>query len=266
DSNAAALLGSVITLVSLASIFVGLRLYVRQRITRNLSWDDWTMLSAMIMTLVTGIIMCVMTRFGLGSHIWGIGRQHLLDYFFGYYLTSIFYNAALGFLKAALLLQYIRFFSPGMKKVALIGMVIISMWSIALVFASIFNCTPVEGFWNGNINSKCIAQYPFHYVSSTGNIITGFFIFALPIPILWRLALPLPQRLSLAGVYVLGFFTWAISVVRITFMTSGADRTYEHIGPFIWTAAELCCGIIASCLPTLQPFLAKWVPALRNSS
>lgn len=81
----------------------------------------------------------------------------------------------------------------------------ISAWSIALVFISIFNCIPIEGFWKKTTPAQCIPNLPLWYVNAGGNIITDVIIFALPIPIVWKLKMPGAQRLSLIAVFGLGF-------------------------------------------------------------
>jgi hypothetical protein len=41
---------------------------------------------------------------------------------------------------------------------------------------------------------------------------------------------------------------------------SSSDPSWENIGAAIWSAIELNTSIICSCLPTLRPLLAKWMP------
>ncbi|KAH8892476.1 hypothetical protein GQ53DRAFT_604126, partial [Thozetella sp. PMI_491] len=265
DSRVGTLLSGVIALMAVTTLFVGLRVYIRHQITHSLWWDDWTMLIALAFTIMTGIDMCIMVKFGGGSHIYTLANQTIKDYFLCFYLSIVFYNAGLGVIKISLLLQYYRIFSHHMRRITLIAMGIIGMWCTALVLTSIFSCTPIEGFWNKDIEARCIPQIPQWYINAAGNIATDLFIFALPIPVLWKLKLPLSQRLSLVGVFGIGFFTCTISVIRISFLSLGDDTTYENVGPAIWSIAELSCGIIGSCLPTLRPVVVRLFPFLGGS-
>lgn len=70
---------------------------------------------------------------------------------------------------------------------------------------SVFDCRPIEGFWKLNIPSVCVPSLPMWYVNAAGNIATDVIIFALPIPVVWKLQMPRTQRLSLVGVFCLGF-------------------------------------------------------------
>ncbi len=48
DNKVSIVLGVVTFLLCLTTTFVGLRLYIRHRITNSLWWDDWTMLGALV--------------------------------------------------------------------------------------------------------------------------------------------------------------------------------------------------------------------------
>jgi hypothetical protein len=120
-------------------------------------------------------------------------------------MSIIFYYAGLGAVKLAIMLQYLRVFAVKMRKITIWAMVIISGWSLSLVFVSIFTCHPVAGFWDKDIGATCIPNLPLWYINAGGNIITDAFIFILPLPVLWKLKLPKIQRLQLIGVFCLGF-------------------------------------------------------------
>lgn len=109
---------------------------------------------------------------------------------------------------------------------------IICIWSAVVTFTAIFPCSPVRGFWDKNINAVCIPTLPLWYCNAAGNstfhdflaalsfpssfhkitnfdmrckVITDIIIFTLPIPVVWKLQMPRRERLSLCGVFCLGF-------------------------------------------------------------
>lgn len=122
-----------------------------------------------------------------------------------FYISLIFYYISLGLIKLAILLQYYPLVAVKSKVLMIVIIVGICAWSIALVFTSIFGCIPVEAFWKPNIQAKCIPNLPLWYINAGGNIITDIIIFALPLPIVWKLKMPNAQRISLIAVFGLGF-------------------------------------------------------------
>lgn len=167
--------------------------------------------------------------------------------------------------------------------------VTISVWSLVIVFIAIIPCRPVSGFWKTEIDAACIPTLPLWYINAAGNIITDIIIFALPIPVVWKLKMPRTERLSLIGVFCLGFLsvptfaptsnfasepstetfgsTCTISVVRIDFLNVGSDFTYNNIAPAGWSLGELCAGLTCACLPTLRPLLFRVVtPTLKRAT
>lgn len=122
-----------------------------------------------------------------------------------FYFSILFYYVSLGFIKLAILLQYFPLVAVKSKTLMIIITVGTCCWSIALVFTSIFSCVPIEGFWKPSVPAKCIPNLPLWYINAGGNILTDIIIFALPIPIVWKLKMPCPQRASLVIVFGLGF-------------------------------------------------------------
>ncbi len=167
-------------------------------------------------TLGTGIDMCIMTKFGLGYHIDTLTPDQLTSYFIvsgggerarrlplskannrhqAFYLSIVMYNVGLGAIKISILLQYYRIFASRMRRVTVAAMAVVGAWSVALVLISIFTCHPIAAFWDKTIaGGTCIPSLPQWYINAAGNIATDLFIFALPIPVLWRLQLPRSQR------------------------------------------------------------------------
>ena len=72
------------------------------------------------------------------------------------------------------------------------------------ILVTVFQCVPVSGYWNKKIPAKCINDDQFFISSSIVNIITDFFLILLPIPYIWRLHRTTPQKIALAGIFILG--------------------------------------------------------------
>ncbi|KAH9887486.1 hypothetical protein F4778DRAFT_429298 [Xylariomycetidae sp. FL2044] len=266
DNKIGTLLGVEALLMSITTLFVASRVYCRFFLIKQAGPDDYMVLVALALVYCTGITQCVHVRDGLGRHIWDLtGPQQIINYFRTFYISIVFYNAGLLFVKMTFLLQYYRVFAVNkLRVVAIAAIVVIGCWSTSQVLVGIFICTPIAGFWDTTIPAKCIPNFPQFYINAGGNIITDVFIFFLPLPVLRSLNLPKTQRLFLIGIFSLGFFTCAISVIRIKYLKQGDDPSYENVEASIWSITELCSGVICSCMPTLRPIAVEWVPRLRT--
>ncbi|KAI5921680.1 hypothetical protein F4810DRAFT_712297 [Camillea tinctor] len=264
DNGANILIGVVCLVCSIATIAVALRFYTRSLIIGQIGADDYLVLVAWMLAIATGIAQCANTRDGLGKHIWDLeGPEEVSRYLKGFFLSIVFYNACLLFAKLTFLTQYYRVLTiKKMQIVLVIAMVVIGMWGASQVFLAIFLCNPVAGFWDSSPDARCIPTPLEWYINATGNIVTDITIFILPMPVLGHLNLPKAQRVMLIGIFSLGFFTCAISAIRIKYLKQGGDFTYENIGGSSWSITELCSGVTCACLPTLRPLASKWMPAL----
>ncbi|KAH9897266.1 hypothetical protein F4778DRAFT_793852 [Xylariomycetidae sp. FL2044] len=264
DNKANILVGVVCLVCSIATVAVGLRFYTRGIIIKQIGADDYLVLVAMLLALATGISQCINTRNGLGKHTWDLaGPQEIMDYLQGFYVSITLYNAGLMLVKLTFLMQYYRVLPvKKMRTICIVAMVIIGSWSLSQVLVGIFICDPIPGFWNSSLNAKCIPNLPQWYINAAGNIATDVAIFVLPLPVLGHLNLPKAQRLVLIGIFSLGFFTCAISVIRIKYLKQGGDFSYENVEGSSWSITELCSGVTCACLPTLRPLVSKWIPSL----
>ncbi|KAI1468734.1 uncharacterized protein F4812DRAFT_344533 [Daldinia caldariorum] len=265
DDRASILIGVVCLVCTIATTAVGLRFYTRSCILKQLGIDDYLILAALAFALATGVSQCTNTRNGLGKHVWNLGSDiQRSNYLKGFYVSITLYNTGLMFVKLAFLTQYYRLLATKkMRMILMIAMVLIGCWSMSQIAVGIFICDPISGFWE-NSTGSCIGNYPQWYINAAGNIATDIAIFVLPLPVLRHLHLPKAQRLVLIGIFSFGFFTCAISVIRIKFLQLGGDVSYENVEGSSWSITELCSGITCACLPTLRPLVSKWIPALSN--
>ncbi|CAK7226263.1 hypothetical protein SBRCBS47491_006172 [Sporothrix bragantina] len=261
DSRRGVIIGVISFILPFTTAVVLLRFYTRHYLSgRAVGADDWMMLVSLVLALVDGSTMLLMTTQGLGHHMWTLTAEQITTYNMYFYLSIVFYYACLGTVKTAILLQYLRVFAVKMRKITLVALVLIGLWSMALVLVSVLACRPIRGFWDKTVAAHCVPDLPQWYVNAAGNIATDVIIFTLPIPVLWRLNLPRSQRLSLIGIFCLGFFTCTISVIRITFLNLNGDDTYANVAAACWSIGELCCAIVCSSLPTLRPIFFRLLP------
>jgi len=152
-----------------------------------------------------------------------------------------------------------------MRRVIIAALTFVSLWSISQLLVTIFNCTPIEKFWLPQKPGTCIPNLPFWYINAAGNILTDVIVFVVPLPALGSLKLKRAQKIMLLGIFSLGFFTCAISIIRIQYLRLSPDVTWDNVESSCWSISELCSGIICACLPTLRPLLVKFMPSMGTS-
>jgi hypothetical protein len=122
--------------------------------------------------------------------------------------------------------------------------------------------SPISSYWNLlKVDRDCIPEGPPLITQTIFNVVTDFIIYVLPMPILFQLTLPSPQRIGLmvlfgvGGVIVVaGSFRayWVHAVLYDTY-----DVTWEGFNLWIWTAVETNVGVICGCIPSLKPLLFR---------
>lgn len=260
DSRVSTTIGVTVSTLSVASIAVVLRTYTRGWIIHQMGIDDYFAIFSLLFAYGTGITILCMIQFGLGTHVWMLENppRDIMLYLRAFYISIVLYCSGLFAIKMTFLFQYYRVFAvQSLRTVFIVVMVLVGGWSSSQVLLSIFVCTPIDGFWDSTVQAKCIPNFPPWYINAAGNILTDVAILALPFPLLGRLNLPRPQKLVLFGIFSLGFFTVAISVLRIKYLKLFEDFTWENVESASWSIAELCSGIICTCLPTLRPFVKR---------
>jgi hypothetical protein len=83
-------------------------------------------------------------------------------------------------------------------------MIAITTWNVGQLFAVVFTCYPIEGFWDRSIKANCQNQQLGVYLNAGGNLVTDICIILLPIPSLWHLNLPKSQKWAILGIFGIG--------------------------------------------------------------
>lgn len=81
---------------------------------------------------------------------------------------------------------------------------VLAFW-ICSVFVTVFQCDPVSGAWDFELqHKKCIPILKFFYVAASFNIITDLILCTAPLPLFWKLNIPLNERIMLCVLFGFG--------------------------------------------------------------
>ncbi|KAL8801732.1 MAG: hypothetical protein Q9182_004271 [Xanthomendoza sp. 2 TL-2023] len=177
------------------------------------------------------------------------------------------YRASITTAKIAILLLYLRVFTTELKKftiaVILIGSLILAT-GIATIVGSVLQCTPIAYSWDKTTPGRCINEVDFARYMAIPNVITGFAMLILPLPMVWRLKINVPQKIALTVTFLHGIIGFVASVVRLAILcepTETTDKNLMALSRTIWTLIEPANYIIVASLPTLRPILIRILPA-----
>ncbi|KAI4251343.1 MAG: hypothetical protein LQ352_004909 [Teloschistes flavicans] len=118
--------------------------------------------------------------------------------------------------------------------------------------------TPIHSFWDVGVPGHCINIDNFFIGSGSVNVVLDFIIFAMPIPLLWRLRTSFNQKLVLTLVFTVAGFVVIVSIVRLVVLSriGRTDLTWNYINSGIWTNIEPSIAVICACLPSLRPLVS----------
>ena len=173
-----------------------------------------------------------------------------------YFICSFFF-------KTSLILLYRRIFgvSAGFRKVLIVAWCIVLCYFVGDVLAAIFECKPVSFYWNKAIpGGKCVDTVAFYRWNGVAGACMDLMILTLTLPMVWRLSLRTSQKLQLTGVFLIGSFVFAASIIRVTTFSKVIlpDITYTLVTSSEWSTMEQAIGVICACLPVLPP-LFRWM-------
>ena len=130
----------------------------------------------------------------------------------------------------------------------------------------LLSCRPFSHMWqiNPNPGPFCMpATSPaliWTYLSF--NVATDLYLIAIPMPMLWKAAMPLAQRLSLMALFSCGLFVTACAILRVVLLVSDPVHGAQLAGS--WAVRETFVAVITTNLPICFPMIKRFVNPFVN--
>ncbi|RPB27316.1 hypothetical protein L211DRAFT_865541 [Terfezia boudieri ATCC MYA-4762] len=265
----------------LATTVVFIRLFTRSKLLHSVGIDDWLILVGLGSAWVLALWNSVGTAWGLGRHVWDVPEENWVGVAKIIWGTTSLYFPILGFIKLSILFS-LRRITPSAfgRHMIYYTMAFIILLTISVTFANTFQCnpsskiyTPVPGRawveWGDSHEGTCINRPVLFYVSGGLNVLSDLVILAIPMPMLLGLGWPWRQKVALVGVFSLGGIACIASFARLGVLHEllySPDLTvwllrviYKYS---ITSCLEISLGIICASMPSLKPFLVKYLPSL----
>ncbi|KAF2086038.1 hypothetical protein K490DRAFT_12892, partial [Saccharata proteae CBS 121410] len=174
------------------------------------------------------------------------------------------YEFSFGLAKLSILTQYLRIFvSHRTRMVTYFMIAFMICYIIQVVLVGIFQCVPVEAFWDKQMKGQCINSFAWFYATAGLNIFSDVMIILIPIPALGTLQIPKRQRFGLMTLFAFGGFGCVTSMIRLYVLTRSTDDfSADNALAAMWSVIENCTAIILACITSLRPLLSHFLPWL----
>jgi hypothetical protein len=256
------------TMQAFSTVVLVLRLWTRLWIQgMRLGADDWTILASWAVLVAYTIDVCLQTRYGLGQHVYDLppttNFAASLELF--YYGEALYY-ITVSLTKVSILFLYLKLFPQRSHRIFSYSMMVfVILTGLGCTIAGLFQCDPIPKAWNTSLDGTCFNVVALFLANAGLNIAQDFIIYILPAPTLWKVQLPLKQRLALILVFVVGGFVVVTGIIRLDSLrvaSVSSDPTWDNYGAAIWSSIEANFGIVCASLVHFKPLIARFAPGM----
>lgn len=134
------------------------------------------------------------------------------------YITELLSPLAVTLARHSILLFYSRIFATPtrtFKAMLYIAYFLNLGWGIAFFFVYMFQCTPIDAVWNSvqGKRAHCVNDVVNDYYAVI-SIIVDVVVLAIPWPVVWKLKMPVRQKVAVSGIFLLGGMYVYISMLN----------------------------------------------------
>jgi hypothetical protein len=164
-------------------------------------------------------------------------------------------------IKFSILCLYGRIFvetAPWFSRTLWVTAAFILLVTVPQCILYIFQCIPIDSLWTEYAPGYPIKCLNFRIVIvafGVINIITDWWILALPIPVVMGLSLQRRTKWSICSLFLVGGVVCILSIVRLLYANHGEsyDPSWDFSPLSTISTAECALGILAACMPTWRP-------------
>ncbi|KAI1472125.1 uncharacterized protein F4812DRAFT_205690 [Daldinia caldariorum] len=254
-------------LVSLSTVFLGLRVFYKLKTSRGLWWDDWVLIVSWLVLIASGVLisLCVSAVFIRHDqdNRTGVHDVGMLSTIAG----SLFFISAM-WSKTSFAITLFRISGPRLKialRVIIISMNIITCVSLILRWVQ---CRPASMIWDSHAAGVCWNRnliLAFTIFAAAYSTFMDFVLAALPWPIIIKLQIRTSEKVGISVAMSMGICAGITSIVKCTKFSvlrnnSFSDDVFELA---IWSVAEIATTIMAASIPVLRCALMHEASSMR---
>ncbi|KAH8840550.1 hypothetical protein MCOR27_001043 [Pyricularia oryzae] len=255
----------MLTLTSISSVFVSLRLYTRAVIKKGLWAEDYIMALALVTSWGEAGLNVVAVRHGLGRHMWDLTREQRRGAQLWSILGSVTGVFGLGLPKIAMAAMLNRVLLAGYwSSMASWFLSIMSMVNFTVAnMLILFQCaTPQKAVWARDPDNECYSIRLVIGICMYSSVFSAFgdLYFAVwPALVVSKLYISRPKALGLSCALGLGIIACGVAGYKTTLLPLLADP--DILSLITWKVAESAALLTCSSIPFLAPIcrvFARW--------
>jgi hypothetical protein len=91
------------------------------------------------------------------------------------------------------------------RRAAYVVFAIVVIYNTLGFISTMTLCIPLNALWDPSVTGQCHVSPVYLWLAIILHIVTDFMIFALPMPVVARMTVPLVQKIMLLFIFALGF-------------------------------------------------------------
>ncbi|KAH8897332.1 hypothetical protein GQ53DRAFT_887691 [Thozetella sp. PMI_491] len=261
-----AIVGVTWTFTVIAAGAVFLRLCVRKKVANRLGLDDWLMLLALPFQIVYQVFLTISYHYGMGKHDVDLQIPDELVQILKWNWWSLVPGSVVSVLarvSAAILLTRLFGVYRWFRWFMIVLTVLQTVATIVLVPCVFLQSDPVSGLWDVfNFTATHWDKRVVLYLQYVGQALFTFadLTFVLfPVMFIWKLNMPLQQRIGLMVLMAASLLTMAASILKLIAVQGASDlkpdAQYNASLEMLWVGLEQTFVIIMGCVPSLRSVL-----------
>ncbi|KAL6233459.1 hypothetical protein BDW75DRAFT_190696 [Aspergillus navahoensis] len=258
----AAVRGVAAAFLSLSSVAVIMRCYVRLRIVKAFGWDDFVMILAMLLYIMFCGCMIGGSLWGTGKHLSELTSKQRTTAMEYWWLCNISYAVSSVLAKVSVCIFLLRVMPFPCHRAVLYTVTALALCSgIPFLVLLIVQCSPVSFWWTrmrGDTDGHCgyvDAIAVMLYIFSASSALFDISVALLPIILVRKLQMNWRTKAAVAGLLGMACVASIAIIIRLAFVQTihDPDYLYATVQIAIWSCVEVGLSITAGSLATTRP-------------
>ncbi|KAK6599104.1 hypothetical protein H4I96_08308 [Botrytis cinerea] len=257
-----------------ALIAIGLRLYTKGFITRNVGFDDYLIIISWFMLMPYTVACTAAATQGFGQHSSDLTIEAFANATRSEIIGQTFCIIGIATSKASASVFLLRLAVVEWHKwVLYITMFAVTGIAIICALFDFIRCDPIAHVWNPYIPAKCwVSTEQFTAISITvGRHLRSSRFHSRRATMDHTLEVEYEEegKVLITSSMSLGIFAMICGVIRtvnLNGLSSRSDYSYETIGLILWSSTELMITILTATIPTYRPLYKVLRGSLSSTS